>query len=162
MNQAICEREDQTAAAVRTGTIDPEIASHARQCRACADIVLVTDFLREGVTLADHERLPMPDAGLIWRNAQSRATQEATRLALRPIRFMKIIAVVAFACSPWLRLLLPLGKDLASSWSPTLDFNFAFSSRLWPVLANQSAILLASTGTLVLLGLSSWYMLRQE
>ena len=162
MNRAICEREDQTAAAVRSGIMDPEIASHARQCRVCADVLLVTELLREGGALTDHEQIPMPDAGLIWQNAQSRATQESMSLALRPIRFMKIIAVVAFACSPWLRLQLPLVRQLASSWSPTLDLNFAFTSRLWPVLANESTILLASTGTVVLLGLSSWYMLRQE
>jgi hypothetical protein len=161
MNRSICEREDQTTAAVRSGTIPPEIASHARQCATCADILLVTVFLRQGGTLAEHEQITMPDAGLIWKTAQSRATQEAMRLALRPIRFMKIIAVIAFACSPWLRLLMPIGRQL-TSWSPTLDFDFAFASRLWPVMASESTILLASTGTLVLLGLSSWYMLRQE
>jgi hypothetical protein len=162
MNRSFCEREDQTAAAVRAGTIDPEIASHARQCAACAEVALVTEFLRDGDTLAEHEQIPMPDAGLIWAKANLRATQEVVRMVLRPIRFMKIIAVIAFACSPWLRLVLPVVRQPSSSWSRALDFNVAFAPKLWPVMANDSTILLASTSTLVLLGLSSWYMLRQE
>jgi hypothetical protein len=162
MNRSICEREDQTAAAVRAGTIDPEIASHARQCAACAEVSLVTEFLQRGDTLAEHEQIPMPDAGLIWAKANLRATQEVVRIVLRPIRFMKIIAVIAFACSPWFRLVLPVVRQMASSWSGGLNFNVAFAPKLWPFMANDSMILLASTGTLILLGLSSWYMLRQE
>lgn len=161
MNRAICEREDQTAAAVRIGRIDPEIAAHARQCAECADILVVTEFLREGVDLADHKRLAIPNAEVIWQKANSKASQEAVRLALRPIRIMKIIAVVAFAGSPWLRMSLPVGRKLLA-WSGNSDFNIAFASRLWPIMANESTILLASTGTLVLLALSSWYMLRQQ
>jgi len=162
MNRSICEREDQTAAAVRAGTIDSEIASHTRQCAACAEVSLVTKFLREGNTLAEFEHIPMPDAGRIWAKANLRATQEVVRMVLRPVRFMKIIALIAFACSPWLRLVLPIVRQLSSLWSRALDFNIAFAPKLWPVMANESTILLASTGTLVLLGLSSWYMLRQE
>jgi hypothetical protein len=162
MNRAFCEREDHTEAAARTGMIDPEIASHAQHCTVCADILLVTDFLHERGALADHERLAMPDVGVVWQKAQSRATQEAVRLALRPIRIMKIIAVAAFACSPWLGMFLPVGRELLASWSRSVDFNVAVASRLWPLMASESTILLASTGTLILLGLSSWYMLRQE
>jgi hypothetical protein len=121
----------------------------------------VTEFLRDGDTLAEHDQIPVPDAGLIWAKANLRATQEVVRMVLWPIRFMKIIAVIAFACSP-LRLVLPVVRQLSSSWSPALDFNVAFAPKLWPVMANESTIFLASTGTLVLLGLSSWYMLRQE
>lgn len=162
MNRAFCAREDETAAATRTGTIAPEIASHARQCAACAEILFVTEFFQEEASLRDHEQLTMPDAGLIWKNAQSRATQESVRLALRPIRFMKIIAVIAFASSPLFRMLLPIGRHLFSSWSGALDFNIGSPLRLWPTMANESAILLASTATLILIGLSSWFMLRQE
>lgn len=162
MKRAICEREDQTAAAVRGGTVTLEIASHARQCAACAEVLLVAEFLREGSALADHERIAVPDAGVVWSAAQTRASQEAVHIALRPIRFMKIVAVIAFACSPWLRLLLPVVRETASSWSRALDFNVVTALRVWPTLANESTIILASSGTLVLLALSSWYMLRQE
>jgi hypothetical protein len=161
MNQAICEREARTTAAVRSRTIDHEIAAHAQHCAVCSDILLVNEFLRENAAL-DQQRTPLPDAGRIWQKAQSRANQQATRLALRPIRFMKIIAVVAFACSPWLRLLLPIGKELLAFWSRNLDLNFSLASKIWPTTSSQAAILLGFAAATILLSLSSWYMVRQE
>ena len=162
MNRVICEREDQTAAAIRSGAIDDETASHAQHCPACSDILLVSEFLREDCVLADHEQTALPNASHIWQRARSQAQQEAVRLAMRPIRFMKIISIVAFACSPWLRLLLPIGRELAASWSRAFDFNFAFVSKVWPTAANQAAVLLGFGAATILLSLSSWYMLRQE
>jgi hypothetical protein len=161
MNQAICEREAQTAAAVHSGTVDHEIAAHAQQCLVCSDILLVNELLCENAAL-DQQRTTLPDAGRIWQKAQSRANQQATLLALRPIRFMKIIAVVAFACSPWLRWLLPIGKELIASWSRNLDFNLSLASKIWPTTSSQAAILLGFAAATILLSLSSWYMVRQE
>lgn len=161
MNRVICEREDQTAAAIRSGAIDDEAASHAQHCPACSDILLVSDFLRDDGALADHEQTALPDASHIWQKARLRAQQEAVRLATRPIRFMKIIAIAAFACSPWLRL-LPIGRELSASWSRAFDFNFAVVSKVWPAEANQAAILLGFGAATILLSLSSWYMLRQK
>lgn len=162
MNRVICGREDQTAATIRNGAIDDETASHAQHCPACSDILLVREFLRADCFLADHEQSALPDASHIWQKARSRAQQEAVRLAMRPIRFMKIIAIIAFACSPWLRLLLPIGREFAVSWSRTLDFNFAVVSKVWPAAANQAVILLGFGSATILLSLGSWYMLRQE
>jgi len=162
MSRVICEREDQTVAAIRSGAIDDETASHAQRCPACSDILLVSEFLREDGALADHEQTALPDASHIWEKARLRAQQEAVRLALRPIRFMKIIAIAAFACSPWLRLLLPIGREFVASWSRAFDFNFAFVLRVWPASTNEAVMLLGSSGTIILLALSSWYILRQE
>lgn len=161
MNGAICEREDQTLAAVRTGTIDSETASHAQHCLTCSDILLVGEFLGDGSSLTQQERTTLPDAGLIWQKAQHRANDEAVRLVLRPIRFMKIIAVVAFLLAPWLRW-LPTGSDLFGSWTRNLDFNLEVISRIWPATASQLAILLGFAAATILLSVSSWYMARQE
>jgi len=161
MNRAICEREDQTSAAIRSGAIGQETAAHARQCPVCSEILLVSEFLQEGMALADHERTTLPRATGIWQKARLRANDEAVRLALRPIRLMKVVAVIAFALSPWLRL-LPITRALATSWSKAFDLNFAFFPKIWSVTANQAVILLGCSGTILLLGLSSWYMLREE
>jgi hypothetical protein len=83
-------------------------------------------------------------------------------VALRPIRFMKIIAIVAFLVSPWLRFLLPIGRDLFSSWTRNLDFNLSLAPRIWPGATTQVAILLSFAAATILLSLSSWYMVRQE
>jgi hypothetical protein len=162
MNRSICEREEQTAAAVLYGAIDSEVTSHAQRCTACSDILLVGEFLRNDGTLADGEKNALPDPGLIWGKAQQIAAQRAVRLALRPIRIMTALACLAFVCSPWLRLLLPLAQSLASSFSGTLDSNLFFFSRTWPTALNQSVLLLAVFGTIVLLGMGSWLMLREE
>ena len=160
MNRDFCEREDQTSAAARSGTIDGETALHARECAACSEIVLVCELLNKNAV--HPERIAIPGPTFIWQKARLRVNQEAIRVALRPIRYMKILALVVFAGSPWLRLLLPLGRELAGSSARVMDSNLAFASRLWPTMANESTILLGSLGTIILLGLSSWYMLRQE
>jgi hypothetical protein len=162
MNRKICEREEQTSAAVLHGAIDPEIAPHAQRCTACSDILLVGEFLRNEGSLADGEQNAVPDPGLIWRKAQQRAAQRAVRLAVRPIRIMTALACLAFVCSPWLRLLLPIAQSLATSFSRTLDSNLFFSSRTWHTALNQSALLPGVFGTILLLGMGSWLMLREE
>ena len=162
MNRTICAREDRTSAAALSGTVDAEITSHAQQCSICLDILLVSEFLREDSTGAAHERPPLPNAGLIWQRAWLQANQEAVRLALRPIRFMKIIAVVAVVCSPALGWLLPIAKELLSSWSLNLDVNVSFARSIWPTTTSQVTILLGFAAATILLSLSSWYMVRQE
>ena len=162
MNRDFCEREDQTAAAARSGTMDHETTLHAQECPVCFDIVLVSKSLNDNATVADRERRALPDPALIWQKAQLRAKKEALRIALRPIRYMKVLAFLAFAGSPWFRLLLPIGRELAASWSRTVDLNLASGSKVWPTMANESTALLGALGTLILLGVSSWYMLRQE
>jgi len=142
--------------------MDHENSRHAQECPFCSDIVLVSKFLNDNATLSDRERRALPGPALIWQKVHLRAKKEALRVALRPIRYMKVLAFVAFACSPWLRLLLPIGRELAASWSRTVDLNLASGSKVWPIMANESTVVLGALGTLILLGLSSWYMLRQE
>lgn len=162
MNEHICSREEQTSAAIASGTMDPELVSHAQRCPVCADILLAGEFLRKNAPLADHERAAVPEAGLIWRKAQNRANQHALRLALRPIRLMTFVASIAFICSPWLRLVLPLAQYLGSSWSRALDFNLLSLAKFWPASSNQLLVLVGFSGTMILLALSSWLMLRRE
>lgn len=162
MTRMICEREDHTSAAVFSGRINAEITSHARECPVCADVLLVSEFLREDKALVVSECTALPSPGTIWRNAQLRATQETVRLALRPIRFMKIIAIVAFLSLPWLRSLLPIARELLSSWTRNLDFNLELAPRIWPATTTQLAILLGFAAATILLSLSSWYLVRQE
>ena len=162
MNRAICEWEEKTAAAIDCGTIDEEVASHAEHCPVCSEILLLSDTLRATAALTRHELSALPDPARIWQKARRQAVDDAVRKALRPILFMKIVAVGAFAASPWLRWLLPIARKLASSWWKTFDLNLAFAPKIWPVDVNQAVIFLGCSGTILLLGLSSWYMLREE
>jgi hypothetical protein len=157
-----CVWEEQTSAAVANGTIPPEVVTHAQRCSVCADILLVGNFLRDDALCTPDERLALPQAGLIWRKAQQKAAEQSLRLALRPIRWMTAIACIVFACSPWLRLILPLVQDLGSSWSRALNFDFVSFSNLWPATSTQPFMLIGLSGTMILLALGSWLMLRQE
>jgi hypothetical protein len=162
MNKSVCEREDQTSEAARTGMVDCETSLHSQQCAICSDILLVHKILNDDSFFTDLEATTPPNAALIWRNARLRARKEALCVALRPIRYMKVLACIAFACSPCFRLLLPIGRQLTASWSGTLEPDLAFGLKLWPNMATESAIVLGAVGTVILMGLSSWYMLRHE
>ena len=162
MTRTICGREDHTSAAVLSGTVNAEITSHAKQCTVCADILLVTEFLREDKALAANECTALPNPGAIRHKAQLRATQEAVSRALRPIHFMRIIAIVAFLSLPWLRFILRIARQLISSWTPNLDFNLVLSPKIWPTTTTQLAILLGFAAATILLSLSCWYLVRQE
>jgi len=162
MNNIFCEREDQTSSAVRHGAVDRETELHAQQCPACSEILLVGEFLQEDGTLTKQERSVLPDAGLIWKRAQLHANHEAVRLALRPIRFMKIIAVVALFAVPWLRSLLLNSNEWMGSWMRNLNLDLISIPRFWPATGYQEEILLGFAAATVLLTLSSWYMARQE
>lgn len=157
-----CERGEQTSAATVSGLIDPETAAHAQQCRECSDTLLVGEFLRDRNALTDQEQAALPDSGLIWQKAQHRETQRAVRLALRPIRLMSILACVIFSCSPWVGLLLPRIQGFGSSWARTLDSALVLLPRTWPATPNQPMLLLGLSGTVILLALGSWLMLRED
>lgn len=162
MNPPVCEREDETSAAALSGILDPEIRRHAENCPACSDILLVSDLFQQTTPLAEHELSAVPHPDLIWREARSRARHEALRIAVRPIRLMKIVALIAFGCSPWLRLMIPIVRSLFISGSRTLDSALALLSKISLSTSTELTILLGLSGTILLLGLSTWYMLREE
>jgi hypothetical protein len=162
MNNIICAREDQTLAATRSGTIDHDTAQHAQHCPKCAEILLLSQFLRDESNLTHQEQTALPSPRQIWQKAQNRSQEYAVRLALRPIRFMKIAAVIAFLCAPWLRSLLPAGTDMFGSWTKNFGIELDLISRMWPAMASQGVILLGFAAATILLSVSSWYMVRQE
>lgn len=160
MNEHYCEKEQQVAASLRCGLCPPELREHARQCPVCSEVMLVAEFLREETNLAQHELSTLPDAALVWRRAQALAREKALVRATLPIRIVRISGfVVAVLAAP--RLILesrPLWPWMADLWPRHLSSTI----RLWPSDLNETALLLAITGTIICIGLSSWYMLREE
>ena len=159
MNEAFCEKEQQIVAALCGGSRDAEILGHARSCPVCSEVLLVAELLRESTQIASHGLGGLPDAGLIWRKAQSLAHEKALVRATLPIRLAKISAfVVAVLAAAWLILEShQLWPWMANLWPRHLSF----TNRLWPADLNGTALLLAITGTLFCT-LSAWYMLREE
>jgi hypothetical protein len=160
MSEHNCEQEQQVAAALCSGACTPELREHARTCPVCSEVMLVSGFLREEASLARHELSTLPDATLIWRKAQALAREKALARATLPIRIARISALVlAVLAAPWLivesRELRPW---IANLWPRHL----LSTNQLWPSDLNQTALLLAITGTVISIGVSSWYMLRED
>lgn len=157
MNEPYCDKEQQVADALRS--CSPELREHACQCPVCREVLLVADFLREERNLAEHELSTLPAAPLIWRKAQALAREKALVRATLPIRIARTCTfVVAILVAPWLILqyqLWPRMAELRPRHLPPIN-------RLWPSVLTESALLLAFTGALICIGLSSWYMVREE
>jgi hypothetical protein len=152
MKERSCEKEQQLVAALFANSPDIEILSHARNCRVCSEVLLVTESLREGTELTTHELSALPDAAVIWRKAQAVAREKALARATLPIRIARICAlVVAVLAAPWILV------ESGQLWPEPLGSG----NWRWPSALNETALLLIITGT-VCIGLSSWYMLREE
>ncbi len=90
MNSGNCHRESQTVAAAHSGEWSLELRAHLARCQACADAVLVAEFLRAEQRIAE---LPAPpSAGQVWWKAQIRARHQDAERALEPVRLVQRIA----------------------------------------------------------------------
>lgn len=160
MNEPYCEKEPEVVAALCSRSHDARILDHAHSCPVCSEVLLVSEFLRKSAQLATQEFSALPDAGLIWRKAQALAREEAVVRATLPIRVARISAlIVAVFAAPWLILeshqLWPWMADL---WPRHLSS----TNRFLLSDSNETALVLAIAGTIICIGLSSWYMLREE
>jgi hypothetical protein len=159
MNEHFCEKEQPVVAALCGSSGDAEILGHARSCPVCSEVLRVAEFLRESAQLATHELSALPDPALIWRKAQNLAREKALVRATLPIRIARISAFVAVLAAP--RLILEshrLWPLMAELWLRHLSS----TNRLWASDLNETALVLEITGTTICIGLSSWYMLREE
>jgi hypothetical protein len=154
MKEGYCEKEEQVMAALQpSGSFSPDLAEHVGRCDVCSELMLVGEFLHAENALSEHELAAMPNAGLIWRKAQATAREDARKEALakatRPIRFVRTCAyVIALFATPWIVL----------QWPQLL----LWAGHVWPQALNETTLLLGVMGTLLCVGLSSWYMLREE
>jgi hypothetical protein len=160
MKEQYCEKEQEVAAAASGGSCDAAILGHARNCRVCSEVLLVAKFLLEGTQLAAHEVNSLPDAIVVWRKAQALAREKALVRATLPIRAARI---VAFCVGAVVAPLLILNSRRLWPWIPDLWPGQVLSTnRPWPAGFNASLLLLTITGAIIFIGLSSWYMLREE
>jgi hypothetical protein len=160
MTEHYCEKEHQVVAALCGNSPDAEILAHAAACPVCSQVLLVAGFLRHQTSLAQHELNALPEAALIWRKAQAQSRQKALVRATLPIRIARIsAAAVAVLAALWL-ILAPhqLWPRMADLWPRHLPS----ANQFWPSGLSQTALLIAITGTLICIGLSSWYMLRED
>ena len=152
-----CSRESDVIAALLNDTLPNDLGAHVRVCGVCSEVVQVTHALLQEVAHASVELRP-PDASAVWRRAQSLAREKAVVKATRPIRIARIGSMVAAAIAlPWLVRTLPNSlwwiSDLVSQFR-TVDLLFSSAA--------TATFLFGTVGSLFLIVLSSWYVLRQE
>ena len=154
-----CEKEQQVADALRSDLFSEELRKHAEQCPICSEVILVADFLRQETDRTDNEFGILPDARLVWRKAQDSAREEALLRATLPIRIARGCAAgVAVLASPWLVIKYQLWQWVAELWLGQMSP----LNRLWPSNLARNSLLLALTAALLWVGLSSWYIAREE
>jgi hypothetical protein len=161
MSSHYCEKESEIVAATPLGQPNPELQTHARECPICSELFEIAASLREASVLSADEYGVLPSADFLWHAASQHARRMAVAKALRPIRFMTVFAILAFACLPLLGAASPLLRQWIAQWSGLLDVTSIRLSASFPALTGP-AVLLGCSGMLVFLALSSWYVLRTE
>ncbi|MGH9453491.1 MAG: hypothetical protein ACRD2O_05930, partial [Terriglobia bacterium] len=90
-----CDREEEILEAVHCGRwpqlADPALVSHAQECQACSDLILVAPLLTEDYASTRVET-DLPSPGLVWWKAQLLARRAEAERATRPIAFVEKIA----------------------------------------------------------------------
>jgi len=157
MNSNTCTQESDVIAALLDGTLPDDLRAHVSICEVCSEITQVTQALAQEVAPA-FAKLRPPDATVVWRRAQSINREQAIAKATQPIRIAHISTCVAAVIAlPW----LIVSSANSSSWisnvaAPLKSVDTSFSSTA------TATILLGAIGSLVLITLSSWFVLRED
>jgi hypothetical protein len=156
MNSNPCAREPEVVAALLNGALPHDLQAHAHACEVCSEVVKVAGALLN--ELSPSAELRPPDASVVWRRAQSAAREQAIAKATQPIRIVRISTVVAAAVAlPW----LALGSPKFASWIPDFTRHIGTVDQSLSSAATGT-ILLGAIGSVLLVTLSSWYMLRHQ
>ncbi len=160
MNGQYCEFEPKAVATACGGARDQAILDHARNCQVCSEVLSVARLLGAAKQLSVQEENGVPDASAVWRQARALARDQALRRATRPIRTARIAAcAVGASVMPLLilkpRWVWPYAPDL---WRG----NVASAYQPWLAGSSASLLLLTVGAAILLIGMSAWYMIREE
>jgi hypothetical protein len=149
-----CEKEQVVVAALLAGAFPDDLLAHVSVCEVCTEVGQVSHALLHQVAPAA-DVLRLPDASLVWKRAEALAKQQALAKATRPIRIARICAgVAALVALPWL-----VPTFLNSM--PNFSHHLLTMDHTSPD-ALTGTTLIAAGASLILISLSSWYVLRQE
>ncbi|HKV81773.1 MAG TPA: hypothetical protein VJP02_26735 [Candidatus Sulfotelmatobacter sp.] len=149
-----CEKEQVVVAAMLAGALPDDLLAHVSVCEVCTEVAQVSQaLLHEVAPAADLVRLP--DARQVWNRAEILARQRAIAKATRPIRIARLCAGLATLLAlPWLAPTLLNSMPDFSHQLLTMDHTFSGALTGTPLIAVGAS--------LILITLSSWYVLRQE
>jgi len=91
-----CSHEQDILDAVASGRwperADAELMVHAKSCRICKEVAMISMLYQEDYSVA-LEEARVPSSGLIWWKSELRLRQEAVRAASRPIELAQGVSV---------------------------------------------------------------------
>jgi hypothetical protein len=83
MKLSMCDRDEETLAALQSGNWDAGLAQHTSGCTLCQEVILVAKFLKQEAVSAGME-VRLPSAAFIWWQAEiarrNKAVQRATQV----------------------------------------------------------------------------------
>lgn len=155
MNAQACDKEQAVITALQSGNVSGDLLLHIESCRVCREVLMTAEALRYESACLDKTLSP-PDAGVILRRAQQRARQEALARATLPIRIaLACTLVVTILSAPWLfAYLVRLSWGFPFLRSPWLNGNW--------LNALSGTTAMGMVATLLCIGLSSWFVFREE
>ena len=150
MNRHYCEKESEIIAAMRCGTLGPELEKHASACDICSGVAAVTKFLQPRAAV----RPVLPDSDFLWWKAQLASRQMTVERATRSIVLLRRAAYGGVGAAALWLVFAPghLGSILRALSRPEI---------LPAGVLSQSAVFL-SVGALVLTLVGSLYLARME
>jgi len=96
MMPGTCSREKELASLLKLGhwpmAASAEMQSHLQTCRACANMLSITEAMR-GVKHEAMRHVQLPPPGLLWWRAQLRRRDEAVKRIAKPILGAQIFAL---------------------------------------------------------------------
>jgi hypothetical protein len=95
MNAEFCEFEEAVVAAIANGEWSDSLRHHVANCGQCADLQLISEYLRQ-VTAREEEATVLPTPSFLWWRAQLAERQEKAQQALAAIEIVQKLAI-AFA-----------------------------------------------------------------
>lgn len=150
MHRHDCEREAEIIAALRSGTLGPELEKHANACDICSRVAAVSKFLQSNTAVQP----VLPDSDFVWWKAHLRSRQMTVERATRSIVLLRRVTYGSVgAAALWLVFAAGhLGSILRGLSRP----------EIWPDgVLSQSAVFLCA-GALALTLLGSLYLARME
>ena len=142
-----CPRENDLRARLARGiAADPDLRAHAAGCRACGDLLLVTEAFHDAHTAsAATARLSPP--GVLWWRAQLRRRQAALEQVTRRLLGAQILALALTLAGgffflayqdkgsqSWATWLAQLPKNAALHWDDLLALFTASPAWSWMIL----------------------------
>jgi hypothetical protein len=154
-----CSRRDEVRSLLAQGhwpeACEAELREHVEGCRACGEMVMLTQSFRAARERTAVEAKPVP-ASLVWWRAQLRRRQAAMEQVSKPIWGAQIFAVVVSLCGGLGLLGWLVARGDLRSWTPgglAMGFSLSSVKASWGLLP-----LVASVAVLGLLGLLAVYL----